>query len=175
MTQEKEAVKRESAAFTALVRNYVDYDLWTNMKLINWLKTKPEELLEKKMPSSFSSIYLTLDHMRKVQDYWFSVISKRGGFKNEAALVSLDETMSRLVEQSAQIADYVSTLTGSQLQKIILVESSWFTCEFSASEYIMQCVNHNTYHRGQIVSIGRQLGFTDAPMTDYNIYNIMGQ
>ncbi|WP_134088056.1 DinB family protein [Olivibacter sp. XZL3] len=175
MMQEKIGFKSESAAFTTLVRNYVDYNLWTNMKLINWLKTKPEELLEKEVPSSFSSIYLTLDHMRKVQDYWFSVISKKGGFRGEAGLIPLDETMSRLVEQSAQITDYVNALEGSQLQEVILVDSPWFTCEFSASEYIIQCVNHNTYHRGQIVSIGRQLGFIDAPMTDYNFYNIMGQ
>jgi uncharacterized damage-inducible protein DinB len=39
----------------------------------------------------------------------------------------------------------------------------------------MQVMNHSTYHRGQIITIGRNLGFTDAPMTDYNFYNIHGK
>jgi uncharacterized damage-inducible protein DinB len=39
----------------------------------------------------------------------------------------------------------------------------------------MHCMNHSTYHRGQIVTMGRNLGFTDAPMTDYNFYNVMAK
>ncbi|WP_366512826.1 DinB family protein [Kordia sp.] len=27
-------------------------------------------------------------------------------------------------------------------------------------------MNHSTYHRGQIVTMGHQLGFTKAPFTD---------
>jgi len=31
-------------------------------------------------------------------------------------------------------------------------------------------MSHSTYHRGQIITIGRNLGMTDAPMTDFNFY-----
>ncbi|MFB6801427.1 DinB family protein [Peribacillus butanolivorans] len=34
-------------------------------------------------------------------------------------------------------------------------------------------MNHSTYHRGQIITIGRNVGLTDAPMTDFNIYNFL--
>lgn len=174
MVQEKDTFELESAGLTNLIRNYADYNLWTNITLINWLKTKPRELLEKEVLSSFPSIYLTLIHMCRTQGYWFAIINKKYDFDPEHGL-TLDEVMDFVVEQSAQIADYVSAMTVNELHEPILVESPWFNCEFLASEYIMQFVNHNTYHRGQIVSIGRQLGFTDAPMTDYNFYNIMGK
>lgn len=175
MVQEKLAIEIGSVGLSSLIRNYVDYNLWTNMTLANWLKTKPEALLKKETLSSFSSIYLTLDHMYKTQGYWFAIIDKNYSFSSEKQTVSIHELLDCLVAQSAQIADYVSAATIEALNQPILVENPWFVCEYPAFEYLMQFVNHNTYHRGQIVSIGRQLGFTDAPMTDYNFYNIMGK
>ncbi|MCL4637978.1 MULTISPECIES: DinB family protein [Olivibacter] len=175
MVKENLIFELETVGLTNLIRNYVDYNLWTNITLVNWLKTKPKKLLEKEVISSFPSVLLTLKHMYKTQGYWFAIINEKYDFDPEKDLFTIDEVMSCLVEQSAQIADYVSALTVKELQEPVLVESPWFNCEFSALEYIMQFVNHNTYHRGQVVSIGRQLGFTDAPMTDYNFYNIMAK
>ncbi|WP_315819131.1 DinB family protein [Paraflavitalea speifideaquila] len=31
-------------------------------------------------------------------------------------------------------------------------------------------MNHSTYHRGQVVTIGHQVGLKDAPITDYMFY-----
>lgn len=175
MVQENLALEMELVGLGNLVKNYADYNLWTNLTLVNWLKSKPVHLLEKQVSSSFSSIFLTLHHMYKTQGYWFSVVSKRSDFNEAEYPVELDAVFTGIVEQSGEIADFVSAMTINDLQEQIPVESPWFTCEFSAFEYIMQFVNHSTYHRGQIVTIGRHLGFTDAPMTDYNFYNIMGK
>jgi uncharacterized damage-inducible protein DinB len=42
---------------------------------------------------------------------------------------------------------------------------------------ILHCVNHATYtyHRGQLVTMGRSLEFTDALMTDYMFYLLMAK
>jgi uncharacterized damage-inducible protein DinB len=66
-------------------------------------------------------------------------------------------------------------MTDEKVQERTLIESPWFRCDFRNFEYIMHYANHSTYHRGQVVTIGRNLGFTDAPMTDYNFYNIDGK
>ncbi len=42
-------------------------------------------------------------------------------------------------------------------------------------QYGLHVFNHSTYHRGQIVTIGRGLGYKDAPMTDYNFYNFFAK
>jgi uncharacterized damage-inducible protein DinB len=47
----------------------------------------------------------------------------------------------------------------------------WFQCDLPEYEYLMQVINHGTYHRGQIVAIGRNIGITDVTNTDYNFYN----
>lgn len=38
-------------------------------------------------------------------------------------------------------------------------------------DFMMHVINHNTYHRGQIVTIARMLGvFENIPNTDYEAY-----
>lgn len=39
-------------------------------------------------------------------------------------------------------------------------------------EFLHHCLNHSTYHRGQVVTIGRNVSLCDAPMTDFNYYNM---
>jgi uncharacterized damage-inducible protein DinB len=35
---------------------------------------------------------------------------------------------------------------------------------------IWHCINHQSFHRGQLVTFARQLGITDIPSTDYIVY-----
>ena len=87
----------------------------------------------------------------------------------------MDDVFKALLNTSAELAGYINTMTNTDIQDKTLIESPWFRCDFSNFEYIMHYANHSTYHRGQVTSIGRSLGFTDAPMTDYNLYNIDGK
>jgi uncharacterized damage-inducible protein DinB len=38
------------------------------------------------------------------------------------------------------------------------------------AEAILHCVNHSSYHRGQLITMLRQLGFTQLFSTDYISY-----
>ena len=40
----------------------------------------------------------------------------------------------------------------------------------SYSETILHCINHSTYHRGQIITMLRQLGQNNLLSTDYITY-----
>lgn len=161
-------------AIVSLMKNYANYNFWANKTLVNWLRTKPESLLEQEMPSSFSSIKKTISHILECQQYWLSIIQKTEA-SFEGAGGSLDVVLDTFVKQSEEFAAFVDTMTAEQVTNPTLITSQWFQCDFANFEYIMQVMNHSTYHRGQITSIGRQLGFTDAPMTDYNFYNIHGK
>jgi len=41
------------------------------------------------------------------------------------------------------------------------------TGESSLLHIFHHVMNHSTYHRGQLVTMGRELGFTDPPKTDF--------
>lgn len=176
MQQATTTTQTAETAIVSLMKNYANYNLWANKTLVNWLRTKPESLLEQEVASSFSSVKKTLAHILQTQQYWLSIISRDPSeLTFEGSHGSLDEVMTTIVQQSEAFAAYVDAMTADNITEPTLIVSEWFQCDFANFEYIMQVMNHSTYHRGQITSIGRGLGFTDAPMTDYNFYNIHGK
>ena len=46
----------------------------------------------------------------------------------------------------------------------------WAEATRGRFDFIQHAMIHSTYHRGQLITIGRHLGYVDAPMTDYNFY-----
>jgi uncharacterized damage-inducible protein DinB len=157
-----------------LMTNYADYNVWVNQQFVNWLSAKSDELLNQEVPSSYSSIAKTLLHILETEEYWYSVIAETAPFeRKENVILSTKEIFEGLLQSSAKLAKYIKSLSEEALSKEIKIENPWFQCELPLSEYLLQVVNHGTYHRGQIVTIGRNIGITDASNTDYNFYNVL--
>ncbi|WP_118973032.1 DinB family protein [Taibaiella koreensis] len=174
MLPEQSATATQENAIAYAMKNFAAYNFWANTTLINWLRTKPASLMDAEVPSSFPTIRRTLIHILQTQQYWFSVISKTEfqPFDTEA---TTEAAFQGLLDHSATVATYIKEMTEEDLQDKTLVTSPWFECNFNNFEYLIQFVNHGTYHRGQVITIGRNLDLTDAPMTDYNYYNIYGK
>lgn len=162
-------------AIAYLMKNYANYNLWANKTLVNWLKSKPAAALEQEIASSFPSIKLTLLHIWQTERYWLSIIKKQDQQTYSEFNGTMQEVFDALLKTSGQLAACINAMTDETVQERTFIESPWFSCDFRNFEYIMHFVNHSTYHRGQVITIGRNLGFTDAPMTDYNLYNIDGK
>lgn len=175
MIQEKIASTTQQASIVYLMQNYAHYNLWANTTLVNWLRTKPVELLEKEMTSSFPSIKLTLVHIWQTQRYWLSIIRRDEPTVLNEFEGNVEEALDVIVQQSQEMADFINSMTEHQMEDSTMIVSPWFQCDFQHFDYIVQVINHSTYHRGQVITIGRNLGFTDAPMTDYNFFNIYGK
>ena len=79
----------------------------------------------------------------------------------------------RLVQQAEELSSYIETLSEVELLQEVSLDTPWVKGSRPRYEFIQHVVNHTTYHRGQIITIGRNLGFTDAPMTDFNYFNMM--
>jgi uncharacterized damage-inducible protein DinB len=169
------APQTKETALAGLMKNYVNYNLWANTTLVNWLKTKPAAVLEQEVPSSFPSIKLTLQHIWQTERYWLSIIRKEEPNTYNEFNGTVQDVFQELLKTSGELASYVNAMTNERVVEKTMIESPWFLCDFSNFEYIMHFANHSTYHRGQVITIGRSLDFTDAPMTDYNLYNIDGK
>lgn len=157
-----------------LVTNYADYNLSTNQQFVNWLSQKSDEQLNKEAPSSFSSILKTLNHIWGMEEYWYSIICQESDFINRYGVEDLktDEVFQGLINRSKMLANKIKLLTEDELVEKIKVVSPWFEANQSRYEYIQHLFNHGTYHRGQVVTIGRNIGITDAPGTDYLFFNL---
>ncbi|KIQ25156.1 damage-inducible protein DinB [Flavobacterium sp. MEB061] len=157
-----------------IMSNYAGYNLWVNQQFVNWLSPKSDELLYAEVPSSFSTIMKTLDHIWSTEEYWFSVISENSLLeKKPESELSKEEILSGLLNSSKKLADFINSLSEEDLVKKVKIINPWFECELPISDYLLQVINHGTYHRGQIVTMGRNIGITDASNTDYNFYNVV--
>lgn len=158
------------------ITNIVEYNLWVTEQLVSWLKKYPEELLQKEHASSFSSIAKTLKHISDTQLYWSSMIrgTETPAFDYMATEVDVQKEMENLVTEANNLADYVK-MNYEAMTQTHLIESPWFTSNFEKYEYLQHLIIHTTYHRGQIVTIVHNVGLKDAPMLDYNFWNVMKQ
>lgn len=153
--------------------NSVEYNIWVTKQLVNWLQGFPEELLQRECPSSFSSIAKTLKHISDTQLYWSSMIRETTTpqFDYVATSVDIKTEMENLVNEAKLLATYVKE-NNEAMRELYLIESEWFSSNFPKYEYLQHLIIHTTYHRGQIVTIGHNVGVLKAPMMDYNFWNV---
>ncbi|MXO06329.1 DinB family protein [Flavobacterium sp. HBTb2-11-1] len=157
-----------------IMSNFADYNLWVNQQFVNWLSPKADELLYAEVQSSFSTIMKTLDHIWSTEEYWFSVISENDmAEKKPESELSKEEIFEGLLNSSTRLKHLINSLSEEDLMKEVKITNPWFECELPVSDYLLQVINHGTYHRGQIVTMGRNIGITDASNTDYNFYNVI--
>ncbi len=150
------------------IEELVNYNLWANKRLINWLKNNDEELLIKECKSSFSNIINTISHILDGQIFYYCVL-KEQPFERLWGN-SIDEIFKGIIEQSEVFVNY---LKGQKsLNEFRLVKTKKLNGNFHQFELIQHCMNHSTFHRGQIITIGHQLGLKKAPSTDMLFYFI---
>ena len=147
-----------------------DFNLWADEcfnKLINQLDPS---FLDKSSISSFPSIRKTIGHIYDADKIW---LSRLGGtdLKNwPSSSLELFE-IELLIEVSKDLKAYVGQLNEQEINKICTYEDrEGNTFEQSFEEILLHVFNHATYHRGQLISMLRQLGVIELPPTDIIYY-----
>jgi uncharacterized damage-inducible protein DinB len=149
-----------------LILSFVNYNHWANGKLSDWLTGLDSELLYRQISSSFASIELTVQHMQESQQFWLGIITKKGiPLTNETDAAATNFNL--LLAGSRRLADAVGGFTEQELlETVASTDMLQSRCAF-----ILHVINHNSYHRGQIVTICRQLGVVDnIPALDFEVF-----
>lgn len=153
-----------------LLRNYTLYNAWANRSMADWLLSKDQSLMEKELRSSFPTISKTLAHiwfgehiwMRRIQDLPFENISRVCEGKPVTFICE------GMLHQSDGYAAYTNAMAeGDETHMITYTLMSGETSSSPLADIIHHIMNHSTYHRGQVVTMGRELGLDDPPKTDY--------
>lgn len=153
-----------------LLASYSKFNLWANKKICDFVLTLSNEQLEKEIISSFPSVKATLLHVWDAQQIWLhrlqgttmtDVPSKM--FKGTA-----DELSEGILKTSQELIDFVESC-GDNFLLSPLDYKNRAGQEFRnrIGDIIQHVVNHGTYHRGQVITMFRQLGFTKLFSTDY--------
>lgn len=169
---------KTSAGIATLTRDYAVYNHWANQQLITWLQGKPAELQNQPVASSFPGIKQTLYHILQVQEFWLSSLQGVPPELTYGAVFmgNVEDLYTDILEQSASFMHHIESLSDEELEEDCYVNIP-FVGEVirPVFEIVQHTMNHSTYHRGQLVTIGHHLDWHDAPMTDFMFYLLMAK
>ncbi len=130
-----------------------------------------EETVEKAVISSFSSLKLTLLHMWNAENIWWQRIKLAETIQPIENANSIQEITAGLVAQSKQWEAWVEKSTPAAFEhQFIYYNSKKERFKQPVYQVLLHLFNHGTYHRGQLVTMLRQLGIVSIPSTDFIVF-----
>lgn len=154
--------------------DYAKYNLWANQRLNKYIIDHcSAEQLDQEIASSFPSLKKTLLHIYGAESIWLQRLI--GDSPTVWKGISFSGSVVELIEQislgNQEFIDFLLSCGEAFLLspfKYNNLEGKEFTN--SRPEVILHCVNHSSFHRGQLITLLRQLGFTQLLSTDYITY-----
>jgi uncharacterized damage-inducible protein DinB len=144
-----------------VIRLLFQYNQWADRRTLDTCSALTKEQFTRDLGSSFRSVRDTLAHLYGAAWIWNERISGRSpsGLPAGTAFPDLAAVGAKLEEMDRYYIDYVAKLTPSDLERIIHYKNIAGE-EFSNPlwQTLHQLSNHASYHRGQVVTLLRQLG-----------------
>lgn len=148
------------------------YTLWADRQILQVVRQVGPEDLNRDAGVSFGSILGTMAHILGAERLWLSRFAGAGldrvpsieDFPTLPAwIVGWEETAAGLEAFLASLSDeqLAATVTWRNSRGQSFTRPLW--------QPVLQLINHSTYHRGQVVSLLRQMGYA-PPSTDLIYY-----
>lgn len=149
------------------VRTLLAYNQWANQRLVRAAGTLQTQELTRDLGASFGSVKGTLVHILGGEWHWLRLFhGKPAGklpaaedFADAAALADAFPSLER--EQREFVDSLTDDLLGGQRN----VRGR----DYTLAHLLQHVLNHSTYHRGQVSTLLRQLGYS-PPATDFRVF-----
>lgn len=134
------------------------YTEWANERMLNVLGGLTDEQFARPLVSSYPSIRETLSHIAFAE--WLWLARWKGASPSSApVLESLEELRASLRATADERRAFLATLADEAVSSPFSYRSTEgdpFTAVLG--DTLIHCANHSTYHRGQLVTMLRQVG-----------------
>jgi len=156
-----------------VLRALYDYNYWARDRQLEACAKLSEEQFLRPMGSSFASLRDTHAHLLAVEWIWHERF--RGGSPRSIPawlqeLRTVGAIRERWPDVERDLRNYVAGLSPDALTRplsyVNLQGQPW---TYSLWQALLHLVNHQTYHRGQVTTLLRQLGAAAAPV-DFLVY-----
>lgn len=158
---------------TGELRDLFDYNRWANARVLDACEPVPAEFLSRDLGSSFPSVIATLGHVLSAEWVWLERWNGRSpsGPPAHWDLSAITPIRSTWRAVDADLEHFLQELDDARLGAAVEYRNTRGE-EFVAPlwQLMRHFVNHSTYHRGQVATLLRQLGFP-AVSTDLVLYH----
>lgn len=154
----------------ALLLQYAEYNHWANKRITDLAVNLSDAQLKKETPSSFKTITDTLLHLWDAEAGWYNRLTAKTNQPRPGKTFSggILELVNGLLAQSAQWIDFMNQVTEQQLlADVQYTNSANEIISGPVYQVIHHLFNHQSFHRGQIITLMHNAGVTGFPATDF--------
>jgi uncharacterized damage-inducible protein DinB len=151
------------------LRDFYEYNTWANEKTLASLEPLSTEALAAPMGGSFASIRDTVVHIIGAEWIWWQrcIGERPKGLLDPAGFPDVAAFRARWPEISN---GYLSVVKSADLDEdVTYINRHGNQYTYSIGKILLHNVNHSSYHRGQVVTLLRQIGAKPA-VTDYLLF-----
>lgn len=142
-----------------------NYNYWARDRQLKVCATLTEDKFKHPLGGSFSSLRDTLVHMVAVERLWL----ERWRGKTPQSLLrpeefpTLPSVQQYWYEVEREMREYMSNLNEEVIeQSVTCVSTRGHTWTYTLWRMMLHLLNHQSYHRGQVTTLLRQLGVQPA-------------
>lgn len=144
------------------------FNSWANNIVCGWLENISDEQWNMQITSSFNSIQETVLHIISAENAWLQRFREQPvEWLQSTYKGTKDEHIKLLKKTSGMFKEFVEAFDENELYKNLdfkRLNGDAYSMPFY--QLFAHVVNHATYHRGQLVTMLRQAGFTNISSTD---------
>jgi len=149
--------------------DFIAYDRWANLRLIHTARDLDRHDFIRPVVSSFPSVQQTLVHIIWAEELWLERWQGRSFVPalDAEKYPTLESVERKIVEIAERQRRFLEGLDPGTEERLVTYrnfrDEEW---EYGLAQMVQHMVLHSAYHRGQLVTLLRQLGLT-PPNTDY--------
>ena len=142
------------------IRLLYDYNAWANRRSLDACAPLAAEQFSKQIASSFPSVRETLLHIMHAEWLWLERwLGRSPSGPPPGEIADLAAVRLRWNTVESDLLRYVRGLTAADLDRVVHYRNTKGHAFSNPMWQMLQhLINHGTYHRGQIVTLLRQLG-----------------
>jgi uncharacterized damage-inducible protein DinB len=157
-----------------LLLQYAAYNIWANQQLLAMINTLPPETQTATVPSSFDSLHKTILHVLDAESIWWQRLKLQEQIirPSENFQGNTSDAIQKLLQQNNHWLEWLQQATERAVQHVFQYQNTKKE-QFKQPVYqmLLHLFNHGTYHRGQLVTMLRQLGIEKIPPTDFIVWS----
>ena len=157
-----------------LLQQYAAYNMWANKTLTERIAQLPPDTIHKEMNSSFNTIFKTMVHLMDVESIWWQrlKLQEHVEWPGKSFNGTLEELSQQLLLLSKQWNDWLQNTNEVNLTHVFAYQNSKKEhFKQPVYEMLLHLFNHQTFHRGQIITMMRQNGIEKIPPTDFIVFS----
>ena len=151
------------------ILRHLDYNSWAGERLAAVIEAAPDTVLYTELKSSFPTLEKTLLHTWGAEGVWLKRLQGEspGYFMTQDFRGNKAELLAGFRRSAVELRDFLAAQPGDFFERPVEYRNmKGEIFRNTPEEILLHVVNHGSFHRGQAVTILRELGISDLKQTD---------